>query len=231
MGILYIVATPIGNLADITYRAVDVLRSVDAIFCEDTRVSKKLLNHYDIDSKLISYHSHSGFGKIKKAKDLLKSGKSIAVISDAGTPSISDPGVILVREIRDEFGDLVPIQVIPGPSAVVSALSASGAPSSSFVFLGFLPRKKGRENIFDYINGENRTVVFYESPHRLVKTLESLAEKLNDDRELIVAREMTKIHESYKVGSPERVLQHFIDNKDEVKGECVIIVSPLSIDD
>lgn len=224
---LYIVATPIGNLSDITFRAVEVLKSVDVIFCEDTRISKRLLDKYNIDTPLISYHSFSGFSKIRKAVDLLISGKDIALISDAGTPTISDPGVRFVRHVRDTLGDKVKIHTIPGPSALVAALASSGAPASSFVFLGFLPRKKGRNSIFESISKEEKTVVFYESPHRLLKTLEALNDVLAPKREVVVSRELTKIYESSVYGNISEVLSYFKNNLDKVRGEFVVIISSL----
>lgn len=228
MGTLYVVSTPIGNLADISFRAVDVLRSVDAIFCEDTRVTRKLLSHYDIRTHCISYNSFSGVIKIKKAIDILKSGNDIALVSDAGTPTISDPGVKFVRTIREELGDDANIYTIPGASAVISALSVSGAPSSSFVFYGFLPRKKGRQSIYKEINDEEKTAVLYESPHRLVKALNELSEHIDENREVIVAREMTKIHEQVVSGNIREVSEYFTSNPDKVRGEIVIIVSALT---
>ena len=227
LGTLYVVATPIGNLADMTYRAIETLRAVDTIFCEDTRVTKKLLGHYEIQTPCVSYHSFSGFGKIKRALDLLKQGKDVALVSDAGTPTISDPGVKFVRHIRDTLGDEADIRAIPGPSAVTAALSISGAPSSSFIFLGFLPRKKGRKTLFEYIATEEKTVVCYEAPHRLMKTLEALRDHLSPDREVIVAREMTKMYENCVAGTAEEVLKHYTEHQDEVRGEVVIIISSL----
>ena len=226
MGTLYVISTPIGNLSDISYRAINTLKSVDYIFCEDTRVSRKLLSHYDIETEVFSYHSYSGFGRIKKAIGYLKSGKDIALISDAGTPTISDPGVKFVREIRKEL-DSISIKSIPGPSSVTAALSISGAPASSFVFLGFLPRKKGKEKLFNEIAKEKKTVVFFESPHRIIKTLESLSKVLDENREVIIAREITKIYESLITGNARTVFEYFEENKKEVRGEFVVIVSSL----
>ena len=210
-----------------SFRAIETLRSVNSIFCEDTRVTKKLLAHYKIDTPCISYHSFSGFGKIKRAVDLLKQGKDIALVSDAGTPAISDPGVKFVRHLREEFGDEIKINTIPGPSAVTAALSISGAPSSSFTFLGFLPRKKGREKLFQYIAEEKKTVICYEAPHRLIKTLEALQKHLDPFREIIVVREMTKIYEQVIAGTAAEVLAYYTDHPEEVRGEIVIIMSSL----
>ena len=226
-GKLYVVATPIGNLKDISFRAVEVLKSVNHIFCEDTRTTKRLLDEYNISTQVSSYTSWSGFGKINKALLMIKEGKDIAIVSDAGTPSISDPGVKLIKAVRDQFGGNS-LRSIPGACASVSALASSGAPASSFVFLGFLPKKKGRTSIFKYISQEKKTVVIYESPHRLEKTLLSLSEVLDPKREVIVAREITKIYESYVNGTIEEVVNYFNNNKDKIKGEIVIIISSLS---
>ncbi len=224
-GTLYVIATPIGNLADMSFRAVETLKQADTIFCEDTRVTKKLLRHYDIQTPCVPYHSFSGFITIARAERLLRRGKDIALVSDAGTPTVSDPGVKFVRHIRDTVG--APIRVIPGPSALSAALSVSGAPASSFLFLGFLPRKRGRESLFRSIADEKRTVVLYESPHRLLKTLEALCEHLDPRREVIVAREMTKVYEQLCAGTPDEVLAYYQEHADEVRGEIVIIISEL----
>ena len=226
-GILYVVGTPIGNLADVTYRAIETLRLVDTVFCEDTRVTKKLLKHYDIATPCVSYHSFSGFRKIKQAIDLLGQGGDIALVSDAGTPTISDPGVKFVRHIREALGEAADIRSVPGASAVTAALSISGAPSSSFVFLGFLPRKKGRKTLFENIAKEKRTVVCYEAPHRLLKTLTALQECLDLAREVIIAREITKVYEQVIAGTAKEVLTHYTNHSDEVRGEIVIIISSL----
>lgn len=226
-GTLFVVATPIGNLADMAYRAIETLRAVDTIFCEDTRVTKKLLAHYAIDTNCVSYHSYSGFGKIARAITLLQQGKSVALVSDAGTPTISDPGVKFVRRVREELGEAADIRAVPGASAVTAALSASGAPSSSFLFLGFLPRKKGRNTLFQEIAEEKRTVVCYEAPHRLLKTLGALRECLDPTREVIVAREMTKVHEQVVSGTAEEVLAYYATHPDKVRGEVVLIISSL----
>lgn len=229
-GILYVVATPIGNLEDITLRALRILREVDFILCEDTRVATKLLSHYDIKKPLVSYHAHSGLSKADKILEDLSEGKQLALISDAGTPTISDPGVLLIMQIREKFGNDIDIIPIPGASAVITALSVCGIPSSSFTFLGFLPHKKGKETLLKEISASKRTVVFYESPHRILKTLTSLREHLLETvetkRKIVVARELTKIYENIISGTIEEVLQHFRDNEETVKGEFVVIVSP-----
>ncbi|MCY4577164.1 MAG: 16S rRNA (cytidine(1402)-2'-O)-methyltransferase [Candidatus Kaiserbacteria bacterium] len=226
-GTVYVVGTPIGNLGDMTTRGVETLQKVDTIFCEDTRVTKKLLARYKIDTSCVSYHSFSGFGKIAQAIKLLQQEKDIALVSDAGTPTISDPGVKLVRHIREKLGEATDIRTVPGASAVTAALSISGAPSSSFLFLGFLPRKKGRKTLFKEIAEEKRTVVCYEAPHRLLKTLTALQESLDPTREVIVAREMTKVYEQVITGTAAEVLAHYTTHSDEVRGEVVIIISGL----
>lgn len=217
MSKLYVIGTPIGNLGDITFRAIETLKSVDLILCEDTRVTQKLLNHYEIKKKTLSYHSRSGVAKLDKILELIKE-NDLALVSDAGTPTISDPGSILVDAVRKEGVEVI---TIPGPSAVVSALSISGLPSSEFVFLGFLPHKKGRETLFREIKEMKRTVVFYESPHRIIKTLESLKDV---GKEVVVAKELTKIHEEVIHGSAEEILEYFDANKDKIRGEFVVMV-------
>ena len=180
MPTFYVIATPIGNLEDITLRALRVLKEADIILCEDTRVTKKLLQKYDVKKPTISYHARSGLAKVEKIFALLEEGKHLALVSDAGTPCISDPGSLLISKVRGRFGGEVRIEPIPGPSALTAALSAAGVPASEFLFLGFLPHKKGRETLFREIRGAERTVVFYESPHRLEKTFEALAETFID---------------------------------------------------
>jgi len=222
MPTLYIVATPIGNLEDITLRAIRVLGEVDAILCEDTRVTSKLLAKYKIQKTLISYHSHSKLAKVEKVFELLEDGKDMALVSDAGTPCISDPGVMLVAQVREHFGDEIKIIPIPGPSAVISALSASGLPSSEFLFLGFLPHKKGRETLFKEIAVSERTVAFYESPHRILKALESL-QKFAPEKKIVIARELTKIYEEFISGTATELLAHFDAHPDTIRGEFVVI--------
>ena len=226
-GVLYVVGTPIGNLGDMTHRAVEVLRGVDTVFCEDTRVTRTLLVRYAITVRCSSYHSFSGFGKIARAVSLLRQGKDVALVSDAGTPTISDPGVKFVRHVREALGDAADVRAVPGPSALVAALSISGAPSSSFVFFGFLPRKKGRLSLFEEIAAEKRTVVCYEAPHRLLKSLESLRVHIDPMREVIVVREMTKVYEQVVAGTAEEVFAYYTAHPDEVRGEVVLIVSAL----
>lgn len=221
---LYIVATPIGNLEDITLRALRILKEVDVILCEDTRTTKKLLNAHSISTKTMSYHSHSTEGKEDAIISLLKEGNHVALVSDAGTPTISDPGVLLVAHIQKEMGSDVSIVSIPGPSALVAALSISGLPSSDFLFLGFLPHKKGRETLFKEIAISERTVVFYESTHRILKALASLNEFLPEGRRVVVARELTKMFEEAVSGTAAEVLAHFTENPDTVRGEFVVMI-------
>jgi len=228
MPTLYIVATPIGNLEDITLRALRILGEVDLILCEDTRVTKKLLDKYEIKTKTMSYHSHSKLTKVEKIFGLLKEGKSLALVSDAGTPTISDPGVLLVSQVREKFGDEVQVVPIPGASALVAALSASGISSARFSFLGFLPHKKGRETLFKEIADSKNTIVFYESPHRIIKTLQSLSSHLDvqrpNERRVALARELTKIYEEFLFGTAEELLKILEENPEKQKGEFVMIV-------
>lgn len=221
---LYVVATPIGNLEDITLRAIRVLKEVDMILCEDTRVTRNLLNHYEIKTPTMSYHAHSKLSQVEKIFGLFREGKDIALVSDAGTPTISDPGILLVQQTREEFADEVTIVAIPGPSALVTALSVGGITSAQFTFYGFLPHKKGRETIFKEISESKRTSVFYESPHRILKTLDSLKEHLEEDQKMSVARELTKIYEEVVRGSINEVRAHFDNNPDKVRGEFVVII-------
>jgi 16S rRNA (cytidine1402-2'-O)-methyltransferase len=220
MAKLSIVATPIGNLEDITLRAIRTLKECDIVLCEDTRVTGKLLQKFEIKKSLLSYNAHSTDAKNDKIFGLLEEGKHVALVSDAGTPAISDPGSYLVGNVRERFGANVTIEVIPGASAVVTALSGAGIPVSDFLFLGFLPHKKGRETLFKEIGSSERTVVFYESPHRIVKALESL-EKHAPERTIIIARELTKMYEEFLIGKATDHLK-----KKDWKGEIVVIVAP-----
>ncbi|MFA6430429.1 MAG: 16S rRNA (cytidine(1402)-2'-O)-methyltransferase [Candidatus Paceibacterota bacterium] len=219
----YVVGTPIGNLEDITYRAVRILNEVDLILCEDTRVTRNLLDRYEIHKPTMSYHSQSKLAKIDKILEMIEEGKTLALVSDAGTPTISDPGSVLVSKIRESFSE-IEIIAIPGPSALVSALSVSGLPASEFTFYGFLPHKKGRETLFKEIAEINRTAVFYESPHRILKALESL-NTFTHDRKVVIAREISKIYEQVISGKPEEILKYFAENPDKVRGEFVVMVS------
>ncbi len=247
-GKFYVVATPIGNMGDITIRAIEVLKSVDIILCEDTRQTKKILEKYNINKPTMSYpsddvirashtqkkftrtRSGGGFAKVDKIFELLEEGKNLALVSDAGTPTISDPGAMLVSQIKKHFisarQDLAEVQVvpIPGASAVIAALSASGLPTHEFTFLGFLPHKKGRETLFKEIAESKRTMVFYESPHRILKTLESLT-KFCPTKKVCIARELTKIYEELQTGLPSEILNYFIENSSKQRGEFTVIVS------
>lgn len=229
MGTLYIVATPIGNLEDITLRALRVLKEVDLILCEDTRVTKKLLSHFDIHVPTQSFHAHSTLNKVEQIIEMLQEGKNIALVTDAGTPAISDPGSLLVGKVREAIGAGAKIVAVPGASALTAAISVAGIPSGDFLFLGFLPHKKGRETLFKEIASTERAVVFYESPHRIMKTLNSLIEhvsSINPLRKISVAREITKIYEEVIEGTPQDVLNFFESNSEKERGEFVVILWP-----
>jgi 16S rRNA (cytidine1402-2'-O)-methyltransferase len=226
MSTLYIVGTPIGNMDDMTFRAIKTLQGVDAILCEDTRVTRHLLDRYEISKPTIAYHSQSKISKIDHVVDMLREGKNLALVSDAGTPTISDPGSFLISRIREELPDTLFVP-IPGPTAVATALSASGFPASDFLFLGFLPHKKGRQTIFKEVGAIERTVVFYESPHRFLKALESLKEVIQPERKIAVARELTKIYEEIRVGTVEEIISYYTEHPDKVRGEFVVIVSAI----
>jgi len=221
MTTLYIIATPIGNLEDLSFRALRVLKEVDLILCEDTRVTKKLLARYEISRPTVSYHQHSKLTKSKYILEQLERGKSLALVSDAGTPSISDPGAKLVDYLTGQLPDLKIIP-IPGPSALIAGLSASGLPADKFVFLGFPPIKKKRKKFFQRIKEISQTIVFYESPHRIVKTLRELKEALGNQEKIVVCRELTKKFEIIYRGSVEEILEQIGDGK--IKGEFVVIL-------
>jgi 16S rRNA (cytidine1402-2'-O)-methyltransferase len=223
MATLYVVATPIGNLEDMTMRALRILSEVDFILCEDTRHTLQLLNHFNIKKSLISYHQHSQVQKIEAIITLLREGKNLALVSDAGTPAISDPGGVLVQAIIDQMGDAVRIEPIPGVSALTALASVAGLPTDKFIFLGFLPHKKGRQTLFNQIKESEQTVILYESPHRIIKTLESLAGILEETRQIVVGRELTKKFETIYRGSATKVLGQL--QKDKVLGEFVVVVA------
>ena len=225
MGTLYIVATPIGNLEDITLRALRILKEVDTILCEDTRTTRVLLNKYDITTKCISYHAHSKENKESRIISMLTEGKNLALVSDAGTPCISDPGVLLIKNIREQLGIEAIVVPIPGPTALIAALSASGISAAEFTFLGFLPHKKGREKIFTEIAHSSRVIAFYESPHRMLKTLASLSLSSPDSR-IMIAREITKQFEQFIEGTPSELQNYFTEHTDKMRGEFVVIVVP-----
>lgn len=263
MATLFIVGTPIGNLEDITLRALKVLAAADCILCEDTRMTKRLLDRHGISTKTLSYHMHSKLSRIEEIIKLLRDGKNIALVSDAGTPGISDPGAELVARIReafnmdkgrslgvpresvlpagqagkkvDTFEKVMKIESVPGPSALTAALSIAGVPCADFTFLGFLPHKKGRETLFKEIAIAKRTMVFYESPHRIMKTLESLVvhlenmpaedqTKIRTSKRVTICRELTKIFEEVVSGTAEEVKSYFESHSDKVRGEFVVIV-------
>lgn len=257
MSILYIVGTPIGNLEDISLRALRILNEVDFILCEDTRVTKKLLSHYKINTPTISYHQHTGESKVEYLINLLRQGKSLALVADAGTPGISDPGGKLVQAALEEFGDTIKIESVPGPSAVTAALSISGIPTDKFVFMGFPPHKKGRQTFLNKMAVSEFPVVVYESKHRIIKFLEELQElnrkivKKNKEIDasvktphrgvstrnkkdkktkqqpvtsVVVCRELSKMHETVHRGEIAGIIGKIKDNKNEQKGEFVVIV-------
>ena len=216
-GKLYLVATPIGNLEDITLRAIKILKSVDVIAAEDTRHSLKLLNHLEINKPLVSYHRHNENKKTELLINRLKDGEDIAIITDAGTPGISDPGEEVVKEAINNNIEVIPI---PGACALINALIASGLNTKEFAFYGFLPlNKKNRKNVIDNIKKENKTIILYEAPHKLIKTLEDIKKELGNIN-CVIAKELTKIHETFIRGSIEKVLEEI----DEPKGEYIILL-------
>ena len=219
-GILYIVPTPVGNLADMTFRAVDVLKSADLILAEDTRTSSVLLQHYHIEGKLLSHHKFNQHQNVDQIKSRILEGLNVALISDAGTPGISDPGFLLARECAAEG---IEVQTLPGATACIPALVSSGLPCDRFCFEGFLPQKKGRASVLESLREERRTMVFYESPYRLVKTLEQFSEVFGPERECCVSREISKLHETHHRGTINELLNYFHEN--EPRGEIVITLA------
>lgn len=220
---LYIVPTPIGNLEDITLRAISVLKQVDVILSEDTRTSGKLLKHYDIDTPMLSHHMHNEHKMVDRIVNRILGGENFALISDAGTPAISDPGFLLTRACIEKQ---VEVECLPGATAFVPALVNSGFPNDRFVFEGFLPVKKGRQTRLQLLTNETRTMVFYESPHKLVRTLESFEQYLGETRSVSVSRELTKLYEETIRGTIKEVKDHYI--KHPPKGEIVIVLKGLS---
>lgn len=216
---LFLVPTPIGNLGDITLRAIEVLKTVDLVLCEDTRTSGRLLKHLGIDQKLFPFHQHNEHQVLAKIIAKLKDQQNIALITDAGTPGISDPGFLLVRACIEES---IPIETLPGPAAFVTALIQSGLPADRFVFEGFLPVKKGRQSRIKALVEEHKTIIFYESPHRLTKTLELLMEHFGVNRKASISRELTKLHEETRRGSLQSLLEYFQNTPP--KGEIVLVV-------
>jgi 16S rRNA (cytidine1402-2'-O)-methyltransferase len=229
MSFFYVVATPIGNLKDITIRALDILKEVDFILCEDTRVTKKLLDHYNINKELISYHIHSLESKIEYITSLLKKGFDLALLCDAGTPGISDPGNELINKIVDKLGDKVSIIPLPGPSSLTAAISICGFNMQNFVFMGFPPTKRKRGKFFKEVALQEYPVVFFESSHRILKSLKELSESMvkyafkKANKRIVVCRELTKKFESIYRGEINEVLE--LLEKDNIKGEFVIVLS------
>ncbi len=222
VGTLYVVATPIGNLEDITYRAVRILGEVDLVAAEDTRHSRKLLTHFGIQKPLVSYHDHNEQQRQEELVKRLQAGDDIALISDAGTPCIADPGYRLIASCHAAGITVVPI---PGPSALITALSAAGVSSERFAFEGYLPQKaKARADLLRQLNGEQRTLVFYESPHRLAATLADLVEILGADRPLVIARELTKMYEEFFRGTAAEAVARF--TREAARGELVLVLPP-----
>lgn len=219
MGKLYLIPTPIGNLDDMTFRSIKVLNEVDAILCEDTRTSSRLLNHYNIQKKLIPHHQHNEHKAVEKVIEHLQNGENLALISDAGTPGISDPGFLLVRAC---VAAEIEVETLPEATAFVPALVNSGFPSDRFCFEGFLPHKKGRHSRLTQLKEEERTIIFYESTHRIVKSLLQMTEYFGEDRKVSVSRELTKMHEETVRGTLVELAQYYTDHVS--KGEFVVVV-------
>jgi len=223
-GILYIVATPIGNLSDITQRALDTLNEVDLIAAEDTRHSGKLLSHFGIKTKMFPLHDHNEKQKAQSLLDQIEQGKSIALISDAGTPLISDPGYNLVNLAREQNVQVTPI---PGPSAVITALCAAGLPTDKFLFAGFLPvKQQAKISVLTSYKNADFTTVFYESPRRIIDSLKHVIEALGEDKQVVVAKELTKHYESFKSGTAQEIIDWFGEDKDRQQGEMVLMLAP-----
>lgn len=227
---LYIVATPIGNLEDMTYRAIRTLKEVDYIFCEDTRHTKKLLQHYDIQGRTESFHAQSGGGRISHMINILEGGQSIAYVTDCGTPGISDPSSLLVHEVRTRLPE-VKIIPIPGPSALTAIVSVAGIPIDEFIFIGFLPHKKGRETLIKEMVMSNRAMICYESTHRIKKALKAIHEQMVElcggERAIVIGRELTKTFEEIVEGTPSELLDRMEVDAHKEKGEFVLIIPGL----
>ena len=219
-GTLFIVPTPVGNLSDITFRAVEVLKNADLILAEDTRTSGVLLQHYGIKGRLLSHHKYNEHQTVQMIKEKILGGLNVALISDAGTPGISDPGFLLARACAAEG---IEVQTLPGPTACIPAIVSSGLPCDRFCFEGFLPQKKGRQTLLESLKNETRTMIFYESPYRLLHTPEQFAEVFGPDRECSVAREISKLHETHHRGTLQQLVNYF--NENEAKGEIVIVLA------
>jgi len=235
---LYIIGTPIGNLEDISIRAIRLLNEVDIVLCEDTRVTQRLLKHYDIKTRTMSYHQHSNESKVNQIIEMMRDGKDFALVSDAGTPGISDPGGKLVAKVIEEFGEEANVESVPGPSAITAALSISGVPTDKFVFMGFPPHKKGRQTFVKKILKSEYPVVVYESKHRILKFLRELKElkvsgcedeencsKIKNLESVVVCRELSKMHETVYRGNLEDITKEISENNDNQKGEFVVIVN------
>jgi len=222
MSTIYIVATPIGNLEDLNNRALRILKEVDLILCEDTRVTKKLLGHFNISASLLSYHQHSELKKVEHILNLLEEGKNLALVTDGGTPGISDPGNKLIEEIVKKRGKEIKIIPVPGPSALIVAASISGFPMDKFLFLGFPPTKRKRKKFFEKVIKSEYPVIFYESSYRIIKSLNELLE-LNSSLEIVVCRELTKKFETIHRGKIKEVIEGL--DKDKIKGEFVVVVN------
>lgn len=220
---LSIVATPIGNLEDITLRALRTLKEAEWIACEDTRITRKLLAHFDIHTKVVSFHSNSGAKGFNKIIALLEESRRVALVCDAGTPGISDPGLELVSVVREKLPE-VTIETIPGASSLTAALAIAGLRAASFIFWGFLPPKKGREKLLREIVQETRASIFFESPHRIVKALQVLTPLVQSGRRIGIFRELTKVYEEVIIGSPAEVLQVLVDNPQKQRGEFVVLL-------
>ncbi|MCF0175887.1 MAG: 16S rRNA (cytidine(1402)-2'-O)-methyltransferase [Bacteroidales bacterium] len=219
-GKLYIVPTPVGNLEDMTFRAVNVLKSVGLILCEDTRTSSVLLKHYDIHCRLESHHKYNEHKTVELVKERILDGLDVALVSDAGTPGISDPGFLLARTCAAEG---IEVQTLPGPTACIPAIVSSGLPCDRFCFEGFLPQKKGRQSRLQELASEHRTLILYESPYRLAKTLQQLSEAFGPDRECSVAREISKLHEEHRRGTLSQLAAWYSEH--DPKGEIVLVVA------
>lgn len=219
-GKLYLVPTPVGNLEDISFRAIRILKEADIILAEDTRTSSKLLKHYEISSPVVSHHQFNEHKKLPGFIQYLQEGKTLALISDAGTPSISDPGFLITRECIEKN---IPVECLPGPVAFIPALAVSGLPADRFAFEGFLPHKKGRQKRLKALKEETRTMVFFESPYRLVKLLEQFGELIDSQRNACICREISKIHEEHIRGRISELTEQI--KKKPVKGECVVVIA------
>lgn len=220
---LYVVPTPIGNLGDITLRALEVLKRVEVIYCEDTRQTLKILAHYDIATRLESFHAHNEHRRVHSVIDQIKAGKEVALVSDAGMPGISDPGYLLISAVIEEK---LPLTCLPGPSAVISALIGSGLPSDAYFFGGFLPHKKGRQKRWQFLLSLPTTIILFESTHRILKFLEELEVLDQNQRKVVICRELTKKFESFHRGYAVELKQLLKENSEYTKGEIVVVIGP-----